>query len=81
MLDGVAAAEVVVTGDEPAWDANHRPLLSKVVDQGVIDPAHTGPSAVTAAAARHHQAVGELPPTARRLQDGEPAIPTEFELH
>ena len=81
MVDGVAAAEVVVTGGEPSWDANHRPLLSKVVDQGVIDTAHTGPSAVTAAAARHYQAVSELPPSARRLQDGEPAIPTEFELH
>ena len=81
MTNGVATAEVVVTGEQPAWDATYRPLLTKVVDHGDIDSEHIGPSAVTAAAHRHEQAVSELPRTARRLQDGEPAIPTEFQLH
>lgn len=78
---GIAAAEVVVAGDEPRWDEHHRPLLTKVVDQGEIDTQHVGASAVQRAADRHEQTVTELPPTARRLQDGEPAIPTEFQLH
>lgn len=81
MENGVATAEVVVTGEEPHWDANHRPLLIKVVDNGEIDARHTGATAVQDAAAHHKQAVTELPRDARRLQDGEPAIPTLFQLH
>lgn len=79
--DGVATAEVVVAGQEPQWDQHHRPLLVKMVDQGEIHPKYVGATAVQEAAEHHQRAVSELPPTARRLQDGEPAIPTEFELH
>jgi len=78
---GTATAEVVVTGQEPQWDEHHRPLLVKMVDQGEINTDHVGAEAVQRAAAHHEQRVAELPPTARRLQDGEPAIPTEFALH
>src|SRR5699024_5275834 len=42
----VATAEVVATGTEPNWDANHRPLLVKMVDGGVIDTRYTGANAV-----------------------------------
>lgn len=77
----VASAEVVATGTEPNWDANHRPLLVKMVDGGVIDTRYTGANAVRDAAAHHRHTVSELPRAARRLQDGEPTIPTVFELH
>lgn len=79
--NGVAAAEVVIASDEPKWDKHHRPLVHKVVDQGEVNTEHIGAGAVERAAARHEEAVSALPPTARRLQDGEPAIPTEFQLH
>lgn len=80
MANGVATAEVVATGHEPDWDANHRPLLVQMVDGGEIQTQYTGSTAVQEAAAHHTQAVSELPSSARRLQDGEPAIPTVFEL-
>lgn len=81
IANGVATAEVVSTGHEPDWDASHRPLLVKMVDGGEIKTQYTGSSAVHDAAAHHKQAVAELPRAARRLQDGEVAIPTEFQLH
>ncbi|MDN6172556.1 MAG: nicotinate phosphoribosyltransferase, partial [Yaniella sp.] len=81
MDSGVATAEVVIAGQEPQWDANHRPLQVKVVDGGEIQTQYIGSTAVEQAAAHHKQAVSELPRAARRLQDGEPAIPTVFELH
>lgn len=81
MDSGVATAEVVIAGQEPQWDANHRPLQVKVVDGGEIQTQYIGSTAVERAAAHHKQAVSELPRAARRLQDGEPAIPTVFELH
>src|SRR5699024_11677296 len=42
----VASAEVVATGTEPYWDANHRPLLVKMVEVGVIDTRYIGDDAV-----------------------------------
>ena len=81
MDSGVATAEVVIAGQKPQWDANHRPLQVKVVDGGEIQTQYIGSTAVERAAAHHKQAVSELPRAARRLQDGEPAIPTVFELH
>lgn len=78
---GIATAEVVVTGQEPAWDVQHRPLLVQMVSGGVIDPAFVGARAVESAAAHHAEALTALPRDARRLQDGEPAIPTVFALH
>ena len=80
MDNGVATAEVVTTGQAPDWDTNHRPLLVKMVDGGEINTQYTGSTAVEDAAAHHEQAVAELPSAARRLQDGEPAITTVFEL-
>src|SRR5699024_12535729 len=77
----VAGAGVVAPGTEPNWDANHRPLLVKMVDGGVSDTRYTGANAVRDAAAHHWHTVSELPRAARRLQDGEPTIPTVFELH
>lgn len=80
-VDGVATAEVVLAGEAPEWDASHRPLLVKVVTEGEIDVDHIGARGVANAAVHHRSAVAELPRTVRRLQDGEPAIPTVFGLH
>ena len=72
---------MVIADDQPDWDADHRPLLVQMVSDGEIDTRYTGAAAVTQAAAHHAEALAALPRDARRLQDGEPAIPTIFALH
>ena len=81
MQNNVATAEVVIADEQPAWDANHRPLLVQMVTEGEIDSRYTGAAAVRRAAAHHSHTLAELPRDARRLQAGEPAIPTIFALH
>lgn len=81
MDNDVATAEVVIADEQPAWDADHRPLLVQMVTDGEIDSRYTGAAAVTQAAAHHAETLAALPRDARRLQDGEPAIPTIFALH
>ncbi|THJ66306.1 nicotinate phosphoribosyltransferase [Arthrobacter echini] len=76
---GVAQAEVVGVGIEPTEDGNDRPLVEQFVRDGVVLDGWTGPSAVTRAADRHARSVVELPGACRRLQRGEPVIPTEYE--
>jgi nicotinate phosphoribosyltransferase len=71
---GHAVAEVV-TDYEPANHANGRPLLTALVRDGEA----VGREPLTAARARHQQAVAELPAYARQLSRGYPAIPTVFE--
>jgi nicotinate phosphoribosyltransferase len=69
--NGRAATEAVVTGD--FRPPNARPLMIPVVQRGA-------PAAMpTLGAARAHcaEAIGELPDAARRLDAGEPVIPTE----
>ncbi len=70
---GVATAELVHP-EPPRAVAGERPLLTPLVRAGrVLPPA-------TVAAAREHcaRSVAELPPTARQLSPGDPAIPTVF---
>ena len=81
MQNNVATAEVVIADEQPAWDANHRPLLVQMVTEGEVDSRYTGAAAVRRAAAHHSHTLAELPRDARRLQAGEPAIPTIFALH
>jgi nicotinate phosphoribosyltransferase len=71
---GHAVAEVV-TDYDPADHANGRPLLTPLVRDGEA----VGREPLTAARARHQQAVAELPAYARQLSRGYPAIPTVFE--
>jgi nicotinate phosphoribosyltransferase len=71
---GHAVAEVV-TDYEPTDHANGRPLLTPLVRDGEA----VGREPLTAARARHQQAVAELPAYARQLSRGYPAIPTVFE--
>ena len=76
---GVATSEVVGIGHRPAGDDNDRPLLEHFMAGGVLVPGWTGAEGVVRATARHAASMAEMPGTARRLQRGEPVIPTEYE--
>ena len=76
---GIATAEVVGIGHVPAADANDRPLLAQFMSDGVLTPGWTGAEGVERATARHKASMTEMPGAARRLQRGEPVIPTEYE--
>ncbi|HEX6473070.1 MAG TPA: nicotinate phosphoribosyltransferase [Streptosporangiaceae bacterium] len=71
--DGVARAEIVTTG-QPEPGPHDRELLVPLVRGGEI----VGREPIDDARARHRRTVAELPPTARQLSRGDPAIPTEF---
>ncbi len=76
---GTAQAEVVGIGISPADDGNDRPLTQQFVRDGAVLPGWTGPEAVVRAAERHRMSLAELPGAVRRLQRGEPVLPTEYE--
>ncbi|HEU5159110.1 MAG TPA: nicotinate phosphoribosyltransferase [Streptosporangiaceae bacterium] len=71
--DGVACAEIVTTG-APTPGPHDRELLVPLVRAGTV----VGREPLDAARARHGRALRELPPDARQLARGDPAIPTEF---
>lgn len=72
---GVAEAEVIGVGQEPADDGDDRSLLIPLVRDGET----VGREPLAAARERHHRSRAELPPTALQLSRGEPAIPTRWE--
>ena len=79
VFDGsIATEEAIGIPRIPADLADGRELLVDLVVDGTIDDSHTGREGVRRARARHAESVAELPRTARRLQDGEPAIPTVY---
>ena len=74
--DGVAEAEVVGVEERPVDDGDDRSLMVDLVRSGeIVQPPDLG-----AARERHTASRAELPPEALRLQRGEVAIPTRFEL-
>ena len=75
---GRATEELIGVGEVPAADANDRPLLEQFVAGGRIDDAFTGAAGVRRAAKRHRDSILEMPGSSRRLQRGEPVIPTRF---
>ncbi|MDI3330459.1 MAG: nicotinate phosphoribosyltransferase [Micrococcus sp.] len=75
---GRATAELVGVNEPPDADSDDRPLQHALVLDGELQPGWTGPEAVVRAAARHRDSRSELPAAVRRLQPGEPAIPTVF---
>ncbi|WP_411802847.1 nicotinate phosphoribosyltransferase [Arthrobacter sp. LAPM80] len=75
---GIATSEVVGIGQQPAADTNDRILLQEFMHDGVLVPGWTGAAGVVRATARHTASMAEMPGTARRLQRGEPVIPTEY---
>ncbi len=76
---GVATTEVVGIGHQPQDDGNDRPLMVDFMKDGELLPGWTGAEGVRRAAERHSASVAELPGASRRLQRGEPVIPTIFE--
>ncbi|WP_420480394.1 nicotinate phosphoribosyltransferase [Arthrobacter alpinus] len=76
---GTATSEVVGIGSMPANDGNDRPLIQQFIADGVLTPGWTGAEGVRRAAARHTASMAEMPGAARRLQRGDPVIPTEYE--
>jgi nicotinate phosphoribosyltransferase len=70
---GVAEAEVIGTGPEPAEPAG-RPLLVELVRGGEV----VAREPLEAARERHVAARGGLPMSAFQLSRGEPVIPTEY---
>lgn len=75
---GRATAELVGVNEAPDADHDDRPLQHPLVLGGELQPGWTGPEGVARAADRHRDSLSELPPAVRRLQPGEPAIPTVF---
>jgi nicotinate phosphoribosyltransferase len=70
---GTAVAELVTT-QPPDPDSGGRVLLRELVRGGEV----VGGEPLTAARARHREALAELPPYALQLSRGYPAIPTIF---
>ena len=75
---GIATAELIGTGNNPAALENTRDLIRDFVVSGELLPGFTGKEAVRTATERHSASLAELPESARRLSEGEPVIPTEF---
>lgn len=78
---GRATAEVVGIGEPPASDGNDRELLVPLVTDGVVAEGYTGSEGLHRATQRHRDSVKEMPGLSKRLQRGEPVIPTEFVDH
>lgn len=78
MNSGAASEEAVGVPELPENIGEGRDLQVDFVVDGEIDFSHTGPEAVVRAQEMHREAVAELPRAAKRLQDGDPAIPTIF---
>ena len=70
--NGVAEAEVVGIGEQPANDGNDRDLLVPLVRDGEV----VGREDLAAMRERHERSRAELPLKARQLSRGEPVIPT-----
>lgn len=72
---GRAVAEVVST-TEYTTGGPERDLMVPLVIDGEIDRSFIGAQGVAKAAARHRDSIQEMPGEARKLQRGEPVIPT-----
>ncbi|MCW4466585.1 nicotinate phosphoribosyltransferase [Glutamicibacter sp. MNS18] len=70
-----AVNEIVVLG-EHTTEGPQRALTVPLVTAGVINDKYTGASGVNLARQRHYDSIQEMPGIARRLQRGEPVIPT-----
>lgn len=75
---GTATQEAIGVPHLPDGVGEGRDLQVDFVVDGEIDDRHIGPEAVVRAQEMHREAMAELPRSARRLQDGDPTIPTIF---
>ncbi|MCI4011463.1 nicotinate phosphoribosyltransferase [Brevibacterium sp. ZH18] len=79
IIDGaIAVEEAVGIPNLPDDLGDGRSLTVDLVVNGEIDESFIGATGVKKACARHDESLAELPRSARRMQDGEPAIPTVF---
>ena len=79
LIDGpIAVEEAVGIPTLPDDVGEGRRLSVDLVVDGEVDESFVGAAGVKKACARHDESLAELPRSARRLQDGEPAIPTVF---
>lgn len=74
----MATEEAIGVPTLPEDVSSGRPLTVDLVVDGQIVDGYTGPEGVERARAHYHDCIRELPRTAHRLQDGEPAIPTVY---
>lgn len=72
---GVAEAEVLGVEHVPEDDGDDRRLMRLLVEHGDL----VGREPLADARARHAASLAELPPEARQLSRGEPAIPTMYD--
>lgn len=76
---GRAEAELIGIGTSPeAYGAPTRELMVPLVRDGQVQAQHLGAEGVRRAARRHADSLAELPAAAKRLQDGDPVLPTIF---
>nr|WP_232301818.1 nicotinate phosphoribosyltransferase [Nesterenkonia jeotgali] len=76
---GRADAELIGVGAAPHLaDRDTRELMVPLVRDGVIAAEHVGAAGVANAQRRHAASLAELPPAAKRLQHGDPVLPTIF---
>jgi len=76
--NGVAVAETIHVGEEPAASASARPLLTPLMTSGTADARYRGADGTARARDARAASLAELPPDALRLSRGEPAIPTVY---
>lgn len=76
---GRAEAELIGIGAAPeAHGAPTRELMVPMVLGGEVQSQHLGAEGVRRAAQRHTDSLAELPAAAKRLQHGDPVLPTIF---
>ncbi|TFD29037.1 nicotinate phosphoribosyltransferase [Cryobacterium cryoconiti] len=82
---GIARAEVILIGEDPAdaalpveAEGRDRVLLVPLITDGVIDERYLGAAGTSLARAHHASVMQELPIEAFRLGRGDPVIPTLY---
>ena len=75
---GRATEELIGVGELPAADTNDRILLEHFVIDGEVQVGWIGAEGVRRATERHKASITEMPGASRRLQRGEPVIPTGY---
>ncbi|GAA1142558.1 nicotinate phosphoribosyltransferase [Nesterenkonia lutea] len=77
--DARAEAELIGVGSAPETEgAPTRELMVPLVLGGEVQAQHIGEEGVVRARRRHAASLAELPAAAKRLQEGEPVLPTIF---
>ena len=76
LQDGRATEERIVVADTEPQVGASRDLVVPLVVDGRSEAAYVGVDGTRAARAHHARVMAELPPQAKRLSGGDPAVPT-----